>query len=60
MVDFYQALIHYDQLEFHEAREKCMAAREFFAAVPWASRLALCDLLLAQLDQWQGQKRSCQ
>lgn len=54
MTDFYRALVHHQLVNPRKGRERCLAARQFFEEVSWTSRVALCDLLLAQIDLQEG------
>jgi len=49
VVDFYQALVHFSEGRFEEARLSCLVALNFFVDSPLTGRAILCRLLLARL-----------
>ncbi len=49
LIDLYQAIVHFENGGFDEARHLCEAAFSAFSASSLESKAALCELLLARL-----------
>ena len=57
MTDLQRSSILCDNGRSVAARQLCEAAMAHFAGVPWGSRVALCELLLAKIDLAEGSPR---
>ncbi len=50
LLDLYQAVVHFQNGDFAEARHLCLAALSFFRSTSMPSKLVLCKLLMARLS----------
>ena len=58
LIDLYVGLVQFQEGRDCEARLHCEAALQFFSGTPLASKMALCELLLARLDLRIGETSS--